>query len=180
MIERILKKQLLSPEGRCLMHFLSVSSQESGQFFVGKGLDNFSKHEMLVIPVEQLVSAQSQVIAKPGSTHLHRRADLIADASIALDTSIPTHSTGSSTRCRSNVPNIQIPPAPPQPRPQRNKPQMYAAERVRAAVDADQSFRVNAAARSLGASEADSNETLKLMLEEWRLVFKQAKRKISF
>ena len=88
------------------------------------------------------------------------------------------HSTGSSTRCRSNVPNIQIPPAPPQPRPQRNKPQMYAAERVRAAVDADQSFRVNAAARSLGASEADSNETLKLMLEEMAARLQASEREI--
>jgi len=56
---------------------------------------------------------------------------------------------------------------------------MYAAERVRAAVDADQSFRVNAAARSLGASEADSNETLKLMLEEMAARLQASEREIA-
>ena len=150
------------------MHFVSVSSQESGEFFVGKELEDFSKHEMLVIPVEQLLSAQSQASLKPGPVHLHRRTDLIADASTAMDTPSTAYSASTRrlTRRSNSVPNFQIPPAPPQPRPQRNKPQMYAAERVRAAVHADKSIRVNAAARSLGASEADSNETTKLMLEE--------------
>jgi hypothetical protein len=57
---------------------------------------------------------------------------------------------------------------------------MYAAERVRAAVDADQSFRVNAAARSLGASEADSNETMKLMLEEMAARLQASEREIVY
>jgi hypothetical protein len=185
-IVRSLWNKLLGREGRCMMHFVSASSRELGEFLVGKGLDDYSKHEMLVIPVEQLLSAQSQLTAKPGPTHLHRRnsrRDLIADASTALDTSNTAHSTSTLRRRSSSVPNIQMPLAPPQPTPltpQRNIPQMYAAERVHAAVQADKSIRVNAAARSLGASEAGSNETLKLMLEEMAARVQASEKEILF
>jgi hypothetical protein len=168
-IVRSLKDILLGREGQCLLHFLSVSSPESGEFFVGKGLVDFSKHEMLVIPVAQLMSAQSQIISKPGLTHVNRRTDLIADVRTALDTSNTPHSNSTRPfRQRSNsMPNVQMPLASLLPTPQGSRPQMYAAEEVRADDDAGESVRSSAAAvRSLSASQADPNETLKLMLEE--------------
>ena len=154
-IVRTLKKQLLGREGKCLLHFLSYSNRDLGEFFFDKGFVDFSRHEMYVIPITQLVQAQSQIVSKPGPIRRSRRTDLIADSRLALDTLSADQSNSTRLLRRSNsVPNIQIPLEPPAS--QRNRPSMYAAKLMRAAIDTS----------SHSASEADSNELLKLKIAE--------------
>ena len=152
-IVQSLKKQLLGREGRCLLHFLSFSNHEMAEFFVDKGFVDFSKHEMHVIPVAQLVEAQSQIVSKPGPIQRSCRTDLIADSRLVLDTLNAAQSNPTLLlHKRNSVPSIQIPQEPPAS--QRNRPHMYAAKMMRAAVDAS----------SHSASGADSNETLMLKI----------------
>jgi hypothetical protein len=156
-IVRTLKKQLLGREGKCcffLLHFLSYSNRDLGEFFFDKGFVDFSRHEMY-IPVTQLVQAQIQIVSKSGPIHRSRRKDLIADSRLALDTLSTDQSNSTRLLRRSNsVPNIQIPLEPPAS--QRNRPNMHAAKMMRAAIDAS----------SHSASRADSNELLKLKIAE--------------
>jgi hypothetical protein len=57
----MLKKGLLGDEGACLFRFNMFSSNDLGELFDEHGFDDFSKDDMLVIPVQQLVAAQLQI-----------------------------------------------------------------------------------------------------------------------
>jgi hypothetical protein len=150
-----MKKQLLGREGKCLLHFLSYSNRDLGEFFFDKGFVDFSRNEMYVIPVTQLVQAQSQIVSKPGPIHRSRKTDFIADSGSALDTLSTDQSNSTQLLHRSNsVPDIQIPLEPTAS--QRNRPNMYAAKMMRAAIDAS----------SHSASGAASNELLKSKIAE--------------
>jgi hypothetical protein len=139
-IVRTLKRILLGEEGACLFRFSKFSSHELDQLFGEHDFDDFSKDEMLVIPVPQLIAAQLQVQKQQKSlqTFLRRarfrKTSLIADASSAL------------------LANAQLKPVlhqnlllnqaedPPVSslsalKSQRTRPQMYAAKAWRSAAD---------------------------------------------
>jgi hypothetical protein len=102
---------------------LTLSNRESGELFADKGFEDFSMQEMLVIPVSELVSAQSQMLSNA-------------------------------------VPEIQAIPTS-----QCSRPQLYAAHKIRSAMDAGQSIGATPAAKRPSASDSDSIESLKLKLE---------------
>jgi hypothetical protein len=107
---------------------------------------------MLVIPVSELVSAQSQISIKYGPVCWNRRTDLIVDSVSPADTLTPTHFN--------SVPEIQAIPSS-----QCIRPQLYAAHKMRSAMDAGQSIGATSAAKLPSASDSDSIESLKLRLE---------------
>jgi hypothetical protein len=134
-IMRSLKSTLLGHEGAC---FLALSNRESGELFADKGFEDFSMQEMLVIPVSELVSAQSQMLSN-------------------------------------SVPEIQAIPTS-----QCSRPQLYAAHKIRSAMDAGQSIGATPVAKRPSASDSDSIESLKLKLEamiEEMSILKQLKEK---
>ena len=151
-IVRSLKSTLLGHEGACLLRFLTLSNRETGELFADKGFEDFSVQEMLVIPVSELVSAQSQISIKYGPVCRNRRTDLIVDSVSPSDTLTATH--------LNSVPEIQAIPAS-----QCIRPQLYAAHKMRSAMDAEQSIGATSAAKLPSASDSDSIESLKLKLE---------------
>jgi hypothetical protein len=58
---RQLKRVLLGQEGACLFRFNMFSPRDLGDLFGEHDFDDFSKDEMLVIPVPQLLAAQLQI-----------------------------------------------------------------------------------------------------------------------
>ena len=119
---------------------------------------------MLVIPVSQLVSAQSQISIKSDPVVRNRRADLIVDSVSPADTLTATHSNYTRILRRSNsVPEIQALRAIPTS--QCSRPQMYAAHKMRSAMHAVQSIGATSAAKPPSTSDSDSIESLQFKLE---------------
>jgi len=90
----------------------SLSNHESGELFADKGFEDFSLQDMLVIPVSELVSAQSQMLSN-------------------------------------SVPEIQAIPTS-----QCSRPQLYAAHKIRLAINAGQSIGETPAAKRPSASDS--------------------------
>jgi hypothetical protein len=165
-IVRSLKSTLLGREGECILRFLQLSNRELGELFADKGFEDFSKQEMLVIPVSQLVSAQSQIRMKSGPVHRNRRTDMIADSLSPADTLTATHSNSTRILLRSNsVPDFQAPPTS-----QRSRPQIYAAKELRSAMDTGQYIGVKSTAKAPSDFGSNPIETLKLKLETMKMV----------
>jgi hypothetical protein len=131
---------------------LTLSNRETVELFTDKGFEDFSMQEILVIPVSDLVSAQSQISIKYGPVCWNRRTDLIVDSVSPADTLTATH--------LNSVPEIQAIPTS-----QCIRPQLYAAHKMRSAMDAGQSIGATSAAKLPSASDSDSIECLKLQLE---------------
>jgi hypothetical protein len=138
-IVRQLKTILLGEEGACLYRFVTFSSQDVGHLFEGNDFEDFSKDEMRVIPVPQLVAAQIQMSNQAGSLQTFvqkirkNKKNVVADVVRAVNTA----KAKPVLHHRLFLQNVEVPQAPSTfaLTLQRMRPQIYASKKWRSAVD---------------------------------------------
>jgi hypothetical protein len=151
------KKVFLGFKGSCLMRFSTLSDREMGELLAGKGFSEFSKWEMLVVPVKQLVSLFHSKAANPlRKTNIQAESSLAAD-NLAASQSIQCNSTRMLHRSASS-PASEV--SQPPPTSHNRRPLLYAAKQGRSAADAWQST-----VRLTGTSQPDSIVSLQLKLD---------------
>ncbi len=72
---RFLKSTYLGSEGVCLVRFAKMTSMDLADVMADKGLEAFSRYDMSVIPISQLIEAQRQVSIQSVATKVLRIRD---------------------------------------------------------------------------------------------------------
>jgi hypothetical protein len=126
---RFLKQKLLGLEGSCLSRFSTYSDREMGEFFADKGFEEFSKTEMMLIPVQQLVSAATQWQSGLAFKPLRQSRRAMSDSPSGEGAPKP-RLTSSSIRYRISSATALGVFRQPQPTSLRTRPQLLRAKSV--------------------------------------------------
>jgi hypothetical protein len=126
---RFLKQKLLGLEGSCLSRFSTYSDREMGEFFADKGFEEFSKTEMMLIPVQQLVSAATQWQSGVAFKPLRQSRRAMSDSPSGEGAPKP-RLTSSSIRYRISSATALGVFRQPQPTSLRPRPQLLRAKTI--------------------------------------------------
>jgi hypothetical protein len=166
-IVQTVKKVFLGFKGSCLMRFSTLSDRDMGELLADKGFDEFSKWEMLVVPVKQLVSWSSAFRSKAAiaASNPLKKNNIQAESSLAADDSAASQSIQCNSTRSLHQSALSSPSEVSQPPPMSHnrRPLLHAAKQGCSAPDDWQST-----VRLTGTSEPDSIVSLQLKLDALR------------